>query len=183
MKERINEIIVVEGRDDQINLKKYVEAEIIVTHGFGIREETIRRIQLAAQKKGIIIFTDPDFAGEAIRKRINQMVKGAKHAFISAEEATRGNDIGIENASGEAILKALKKVRTFGEIQEPLFSRTDLIQAGLVGEADAACRRDRLGHYLGIGYTNGKQFLYRLNHYGITREEFQRGLEELEKSI
>ena len=26
---------------------------------------------------------------------------------------------------------------------------------------------------LGIGYGNGKQFLYRLNHYGITRDAFE----------
>jgi ribonuclease M5 len=181
MKEKIREIIVVEGRDDQINLKQYVEAEIIVTHGYGIRPETFERIRLAAMKKGIIIFTDPDFAGEAIRKRINERVRGAKHAFISVEEATQDEDIGVENASKEAILRALRKVRTFEEARDPLFSKGDLMDAGLVGEADSARRRNRLGQYLGIGYANGKQFLLRLNHYGITREEFARGLEELEK--
>ena len=30
-----------------------------------------------------------------------------------------------------------------------------------------------LGAKLGIGYGNGKQFLYRLNHYGITRDAFK----------
>ena len=29
------------------------------------------------------------------------------------------------------------------------------------------------GAKLGIGYGNGKQFLYRLNHYGISRDAFE----------
>ena len=30
-----------------------------------------------------------------------------------------------------------------------------------------------IGAKLGIGYGNGKQFLYRLNHYGITRDAYE----------
>ena len=36
----IDEAIVVEGRDDEIALLKAVDALIIKTHGFGIRQET-----------------------------------------------------------------------------------------------------------------------------------------------
>ena len=67
----IEEIIVVEGRDDTAAVKKSVDAITIETHGYGITEETWRLIEKAAGTKGIIIFTDPDSAGERIRKRIN----------------------------------------------------------------------------------------------------------------
>ncbi len=53
--------------------------------------------------------------------------------------------------------------------------------AGLMGQADSALRRDKLGAELGIGYSNGKQFLYRLNHYGITRDEFNQALRRIEE--
>lgn len=73
MKMKIEEVIVVEGRDDVINLKRFVEAEIIATHGYGITEETIDKIRTANRRKGIIILTDPDFAGEKIRKRLGSL--------------------------------------------------------------------------------------------------------------
>jgi ribonuclease M5 len=172
----IKEVIVVEGRDDAIAVKRALHAEIITTHGFGLTEETLKRIELAQERKGVIIFTDPDHAGEKIRKRISNRVKGCKHAFLPREEATKNGDIGIENASPENILAALEKVRTECDISGKIFTNLDLIQNDLVGSEDASARRDRLGKELGIGYANAKQFLNRLNHYGISRIEFEEAL-------
>ena len=39
--------------------------------------------------------------------------------------------------------------------------------------------KGQLGAILGIGYGNGKQFLYRLNHYGISRDEFEQAVSML----
>ena len=55
----------------------------------------------------------------------------------------------------------------------------DMMTAGLVGQADSSQRRDKLGKALGIGYGNGKIFLQRLNKFGVTREEFERALQEI----
>ncbi len=178
MKMKIEEVIVVEGRDDIINLKQFVEAEIIATHGYGITEETIKKIRTANQKKGIIILTDPDFAGEKIRSRLGKLFPEAKHAFIAREDAMKGDNIGVENANGDVIKAALGKVRRYTEATDPIFQRSDLLRIGLVGEKDSATRRNQLGMLLGIGYANGKQLLNRLNGYGISREEFDAALRE-----
>ncbi|KXG74144.1 ribonuclease M5 [Thermotalea metallivorans] len=175
----IKEVIVVEGRDDAIAVKRAVDAEIIITHGFGITEETMRRIEFAQKRKGIIIFTDPDYAGEKIRRKISDRIKGCKHAFLPREEAMKKGDIGIENASPESIIAALEKVRTEDSSQKVLFTYQDLIRNGLTGSEEASLRRDRLGKELGIGYANAKQFLNRLNHYGISREEFEEALKKI----
>ncbi|MEA1969900.1 MAG: toprim domain-containing protein, partial [Thermodesulfobacteriota bacterium] len=79
---QIYETIVVEGRDDESAVKQAVDAEIIITHGFGIKESTFKRIEWAKEKNGVIVFTDPDTAGEIIRKRINKRVKGCKNAYL-----------------------------------------------------------------------------------------------------
>lgn len=47
------------------------------------------------------------------------------------------------------------------------------------GARDAAQRRNVVGKTLGIGYANAKGFLYRLNNYGVTREEFNAAVNEL----
>ena len=42
-------------------------------------------------------------------------------------------------------------------------------------------KRARVGALLGVGYGNGKQFLKRLNHFGITRSEWEKALEACQK--
>ncbi|MCT4565638.1 MAG: ribonuclease M5 [Maledivibacter sp.] len=175
----INEVIVVEGKDDVAAVKKAVDAEIIITHGFGITNETIKRIKFAQKRKGVIIFTDPDFAGETIRRTISSKVKGCKHAFLPRQEAIKDNDIGIENATPQSIKEALSKVRSEVNEKRNEFKKIDLIIHDLEGLPNASKRRDKLGKLLGIGYGNSKQFLNRLNNYGITREEFENAVKKI----
>ena len=175
----IKEIIVVEGRDDEAAVKRSVEAETIATHGFGIKKETFDLIEKAYQDRGIIIFTDPDFAGEKIRKRLTERFPFSKQAYLLRGEAERDGDIGIENANTENIKEALMKARCNSISIKALFTMEDMIRYGLCGEAGAAEKRDKLGKSLGIGYGNSKIFLNRLNQYGITKQEFIASLKNL----
>jgi ribonuclease M5 len=169
---RIEEIIIVEGRADERAVKAAVDAEVIVTSGFGISKETWDRIQRAYQGPGILVLTDPDHAGEEIRKRISRRFPDAGHCFLSREDATAGNDIGVENASTGSIIKALEKARCRQTDQNCRFSASDLSAFGMVGVSEAADRRDAMGKALGIGYGNARTFLRRLNSYGVTKEEY-----------
>ncbi|MTI48828.1 ribonuclease M5 [Sporosalibacterium faouarense] len=168
----IKEVIVVEGKDDVAAIKKAVDAEIITTGGLGFPDDLMDRIKTAAEKRGVIIFTDPDFAGEKIRKLISKEVKNCKHAFLSRDKATKDSNIGIENAKPKDIIDALNKARTESVEKREEFRKTDLFLHKLIGINDSSKRRDKLGRILGIGYCNAKQLLNRLNNYGITREEF-----------
>lgn len=176
---RIKEVIVVEGRDDTAAIKRAVDAATIETHGFGIRKETWQLIEKAYREKGIIIFTDPDFAGNEIRRRLTEKFPEAGHAYLSRKDATKADDIGIENADPDSIREALSKAHYTMEDKRDEFTPADLVKYGLAGGAGAAERRDRLGKALGIGYGNNKQFISKLNKYGITREEFLKHLGEL----
>lgn len=178
----IKETIVVEGKDDVAAVKRAVICDFIITHGFGITKKTFDLIEKANLSQGVIIFTDPDFAGEQIRARINKKIPGCKHAFLSKEEATQDDDIGIENASPESIIDALNRVREVAEKPEETFSKADLYLVGLLGQDGSSHMRNLVGRYLGIGYCSGKQFLTRLNHYGVKRQELLNALEAYEKS-
>ena len=174
----IKETIVVEGKNDAAAVKRAVDADVIITSGFGISSETLRLIKLAQDKNGVIVLTDPDFIGEKIRKIIDNKIKGIKHAFISQEEASYAGDIGVENASVESIRKSLYMARQESEANKKEFTIKDLLDNGLTGNPNSAENRNKIGNSLGIGYTNAKQFLYRLNRYGISREEFSEALEK-----
>lgn len=169
----IKEVIVVEGKNDAAAVKKAVDADVIITSGFGITKQTIELIRKAQENQGVIILTDPDFMGEKIRKIIAHRVEGVKHAFIPAEEAEYQKDIGVENASSEAIVKALSMAKAERGEKRIEFTTNDMAEFGLIGLPDSTLRRKKLGAALGIGYGNAKQFLNRLNAYGISREEFE----------
>ena len=141
----IKEVLVVEGKMDVVAIGKAVEADCIITEGFNLKPKALDAIKQAYKKRGIIILTDPDSAGERIRQFLSKCFPDAKHAFVPRDEATANDDIGIEQASPESIRKALEKVRTLDWNPSEIFSGADLIRAGLSGAADASERRARLG--------------------------------------
>ena len=171
--EKIKEIIVVEGRDDTRRIVESVEADTIETNGSAIDEETLLLIKKAHETRGVIVFTDPDFPGEKIRKIISQAVPGVKHAFLTKDEAkAKGKgSLGIEHASPEAIRTALSKCYTETIAKESLISQELLMDAGLIMGPFARKRRTKLGEKLNIGYTNGKQLQKRLQMFQISLEE------------
>ena len=169
------------GKMDVVAIGKAVEADCIITGGFSLKPKTLDDIEKAYKRRGIIILTDPDSAGERIRKFLAKRFPDAKHAFIPVEEATAHDDIGVEQAQPPAIRAALARVHTLSFEPTEEFTGADLIAAGLTGTPDAAARRARLGAALGLGFANAKTFLKRLNHYGVTRAEFQEALAALEK--
>lgn len=174
-------MIVVEGRDDTVAIRRAVEADTIETGGSAINEVTLRKIELAHERRGVIIFTDPDHAGERIRKIVANRVPGCKHAFITKSDATYRGDIGVENASPDVIREALSRVRSEMGTEQGVIEWSDLIDAGLICHSAAAERRKIMGELLGIGYCNGKQFYKRLTVFKISHEEFVNALEKLEE--
>ncbi|WP_446898247.1 ribonuclease M5 [Clostridium sp. LBM24168] len=177
----IKEVIVVEGRDDITAVKKAVDAELIAVGGFGINKGIIDKIKEAQKRQGVIILTDPDFAGEKIRKIISKRVKNIKHAYISQKDGTKDGDIGVENASPEIIRRALKNAKYEEKEQRNEFNIDDMIFFGLTGGRRSKEKRNILGKELGIGYANTSQFLKRLNNYGITKDEFREAINRMNK--
>jgi ribonuclease M5 len=178
---KIKEIIVVEGRDDTTAIKRAVDADTIETNGSAIGDSVIEQIRLAQKTRGVIIFTDPDFPGEKIRKTVAEQVPGCKHAFITKPEARpkNGKGIGVEHASIEAIRNALKEVKEEMADTDPIIDKDDLMTAGLIGGPKAKERREKLGVLLKIGYTNGKQLEKRLHMFQITKQTFAQAIEEI----
>ncbi|EKU92898.1 ribonuclease M5 [Alloiococcus otitis] len=193
----IKEVIVVEGKGDSRRIKEVVRADTIETNGSAIDDKIIDQIRHAQEKRGVIIFTDPDFSGEQIRKIISRQVPGVKHAFLSQEEAKHksqlGDDshvpmssykhsLGIEHASNEAIETALgqKYTEQIGQ-KPPKITMSWLRQQGLVDGENSAHLRSLLGDKLRIGYTNAKQLQKRLALFHINQDQVIQALEEVKK--
>lgn len=197
---KIAEAIVVEGRDDSAAVLAVVDAETIITNGFKLREPVKRRIADAAVNMGIIIFTDPDYAGENIRRAVEDCATRhaeslgktprVLHARLVAEDAEKDGDIGVENASPDCILDALEKCGAMGvAMGSESGSKIDMAaldRLGLSGDmgksgGSAKALRRMAGRELGIGYANAKQFLKRLRSRGVGEEKLANLLEELNR--
>ena len=175
----IKEVLIVEGKMDVAAIDKAVDADCIITDGFKLNRRTLTNIKAAYERRGIIIFTDPDSAGERIRKFLTSKFPNAKHAYVPRIEATANDDIGIEQASPESIRTALAKVRTAEINPREEFTAAEMINFGLAGGVDSSSLRDKIGAKLGVGYGNVKTFVKRLNSYGVTRAEFLDALNEI----
>lgn len=178
---KIKEVIVVEGKDDTVAIKRAVEADTIETNGSAVNESVLAQIELAEKRRGIIILTDPDYPGERIRRIVSQRVPTCKHAFLPKKQAIskNGDDLGVENASPEAIRQALAHAKQESDQHPEIIQWQDLHAAGLIAGPSAKKRRERLGVLLHIGYANGKQLHKRLQTFRITAEEFSQAVQRL----
>lgn len=183
-KPKIKEAIVVEGRDDTLAVSKAVDAIIIETHGFGLSDKTWKILDKAYRERGLIILTDPDHGGRSIRRKILNRFPGSKEAFVSTEKASKKGDVGIENAAPDDIWEALSKARASliesnGETTKERYDMSLLVKWNLVGESNSRKRREVFCDNLGIGYSNAKGLLKKLNQYEINQEEIASALSSI----
>ena len=178
---KISEILVVEGREDTANIKRYFDVATIETHGYGISRETWIKMDRAYKEPGLIIFTDPDHAGKELRRKLTEKYPEAKQAFLEMEDCNKKGDVGIEHGSREDIEEALKNARsklsTAGDL---LICYKDLVEAGLAGGKDSKNRRRELGKVLSIGYGNSKSLLGKLKDFGIKKGEFDEAVRTID---
>ena len=157
---KIHEAIVVEGRYDKNTLSQIVDAPILETSGFGIFKDKkqMALLRQVAERRGLIVFTDPDGAGFVIRNHIKSAIPGKflKHAYVpdimgkERRKAAPGKEgkLGVEGMKPEIIIEALRRAgATFeGERERPIqaISKQDLMDLGLSGGKDSSEKRLKL---------------------------------------
>ena len=154
---KIKEAIVVEGRYDKNTLSQIVEAPILETSGFGIFKDKaqMRLLRQAAQKRGLIVFTDSDGAGFVIRNHIKSAIPAQylKHAYIpdvpgkERRKAAPGKEgkLGVEGMTPEVILDCLRRAGATMDGEDSFAPQTitkqDLMELGLSGGPNSAEKR------------------------------------------
>jgi len=171
---KIKEVIVVEGKSDTTKIQQAVQADTIETNGSAINKETLDLIKFANSRRGVIVFTDPDYPGQRIRNIIEREIPDCKHAFLPKEKAKSASSkksVGIEHALIKDIQEALRNVYEVTTLTKIDINKNDLLQYGLIGASYSKEKRELLGNLLHIGFTNGKQLLKRLHMLQISKNE------------
>ena len=176
---KINEVIVVDGKNDANKLKSILDCDVIETSGTHLSKQVIETLKVIQEKRGIIVFTDPDYPGEYIRKKINDAIPNVKHAFIQKEKAKTTKKVGVEHASKEDIEEALQHLLTYHENNEETLSYVDYMDLGFVGFENSAKLREEVGKVLFVGKCNAKTLFKRINMLGLNKEEVEKVIEGL----
>ena len=159
MKPRIREVIIVEGRYDKNALSQVVDAVILTTEGFGVfrDKEKLAFFRRLAEKRGVILLTDPDGAGFVIRNHLKgalppEQVKQAYVPDVMGKERRKrkgGKEgkLGVEGMPPDVLLQALRSCGAAFEGEEQAkqsagITRADLLDKGLIGPGSAARRAE-----------------------------------------
>lgn len=186
----IDEVIIVEGKYDKMQLERVCDATIFTTEGFRIFKDSQKRkfFTELSKKRGIIILTDSDRAGNMIRNHIKGLsgIENIHHAYIpeifgkEKRKATPSKEgkLGVEGIDEEKLCEVLLKFSAKKEAGEKL-TKIDLYDAKLYGGSNSTAARLKLSERLGIPSSlSPSAFLDALNAL-LTKEEFYELTEEL----
>ena len=187
----VSEVIVVEGRYDKNTLSQIIDATIIETSGFDVFNDREKQqlLRTLAQKRGLIIFTDPDGAGLVIRNFIKGCVdpKLVKNAYIPEIEGkerrkarySREGKLGVEGMSEEVIMRALRQAGATidgqNRQQGEKITIADMYAKGLTGAAGSAAKRTAFLKKAGLPHKMTAQALLQVINALMSREEFLSG--------
>lgn len=177
MKDIEKKIIVVEGKHDEERIKRiYPDAFVLTTNGYSFNNDFFQTLKTLSKQAEVILFLDPDYAGERIRRKILEVCPNASHIFINKEEAYSKNKkkIGVEHLDLVKLKNSLKNIKENNYNNN--FSFQDIYNLGLSGKQDSKDKRQKLCKRLNIGYVNSKQLITRLNMFNYTYEEIKRML-------
>ncbi len=193
---KIKEAIVVEGRYDKNTLSQIVDATILETAGFGIfkDKQQMKLLRRAAEKRGLIVFTDADGAGFVIRNHIKSAIPGKylKHAYTPdifgkerrKREAGKEGKLGVEGMRPEVIIESLRKAgatiegetatRTVQEI-----TKMELFELGLSGTPGSDEKRKKLMKHLDLPERMSTNGLLQALNLLYTLEELTELMEQI----
>ena len=104
---KIDGVLIVEGKEDVSYLSSFIDAHFFITNGYDLSNEKIDFLNQASKVNALIILTDPDTAGEEIRKKISELVCNVKHARSEDNRRKGYKKHGVAELTKEEVIKAL----------------------------------------------------------------------------
>ena len=159
--------VVVEGKYDKIRLSNIIDAQIIVTDGFGIFKKEEKRLLLRrlASASPLIVLTDSDGGGKVIRSHLSGIlpkeriiplyIPQIKGKEKRKEKASAAGTLGVEGMEDSLLYDLfLPYADTEGDpltraAENPL-SKVDFFEDGLTGGTNSSEKRDELAVKVGL---------------------------------
>ena len=159
--------VVVEGKYDKIRLSNIIDAQIIVTDGFGIFKKEEKRLLLRrlASASPLIVLTDSDGGGKVIRSHLSGIlpkdriiplyIPQIKGKEKRKEKASAAGTLGVEGMEDSLLRDLFLPYVSAADspltraAENPL-SKVDFFEDGLTGGANSTQKRDELAVKVGL---------------------------------
>ena len=169
MKVKIDAVLVVEGKSDVSYLSSFIDALFFITNGYDLNASKIDFLKRASRNKKIIIFTDPDDAGEEIRKKLKLEINDVFEAKINKNSRKNYIKKGVAESNKQEILSALEPFIT----NTPVIRRNYQLATLLSLSDDTNKNKQRLIERYRLINGNNKSLENQLNILGIDEEEIR----------
>ena len=187
----LDKVVVCEGRYDKIKLDSVLDAEIITLEGFGIFNNLEKRhlIKALAEKRGVIVVTDSDSAGQMLRGHIKNITGGVgvENVFVPSIEgkekrkSTRSKEglLGVEGIDAEVLREIFEKYKSAEKTPRATVSTLRFFEDGFMGCDGAKERREKLAKKLSLPKNMSTSALLAAVNMISGLEEYERILKEI----
>ncbi len=180
----ITKAIIVEGVYDRQRVNEVCDAFCFATGGFNIfknkeKQAFIRRL---AKEKGIIVLTDSDRAGLAIRSLVKNIAKEGEvlQAYTPEifgkerrkDKPSAEGKLGVEGMERKALEMVLAPFAEDGGEKGEKVTKQDLFELGLTGAPDSGERRRELCRRLNLPHSMSPKSLLDAVNAVMTKNQF-----------
>lgn len=190
---KTDKIIVVEGTHDRDAVSQVADAAIIQTDGFRIfkNKELAGMLKELARRRGIILLTDSDRAGFAIRKHLEDAIgkEYVSHAYVPdiygrekrKRRPSKEGKIGVEGMSRDVILQALQRAgaEETAHTEKKFLTKADFYAAGLSGGPESSLKRAKIKEKLNLPQNLSANRLIDVLNIILDKKQFEQLIEEL----
>ena len=124
---KIDGVLIVEGKDDVSYLSSFVDALFFTTNGYDLSSKKVEFLLEASKVNKLIIYTDPDEAGETIRKMIKSQISNVFEA--KSEKIVRKcyKKCGVAELEKEEVIRSLKQFESTAPITRYNYDLSTLV--------------------------------------------------------
>lgn len=184
---RLSQIVVVEGTHDIDAVKRVVDATVMDTRGFGIfKDEALRKTLCElAQKRGVVLLTDSDAAGFAIRDYLTGAV-GKEHVVqvyipdVAGKERrkqhpSKEGKLGVEGMTDDVLREAFLRAGLGKDVpgERCYLTKAMLYEDGLSGRENSRARCAKIKQKLGLPARLSTNRLMEVLSVLLTAEEYK----------
>ena len=195
---KIDRVVIVEGKYDQIKLSSLIDGVIIRTDGFRIYKdkEKAALIRTLGRQKGLLVLTDSDHAGFKLRGYIRSIAKDADIVQVyipqikgkehRKEKPGKENLLGVEGIDAKTLYTLLKNAGVSAErksgCEGQRITKLDFFSDGFSRGKYAAQKRQMLLAHLGLpAYLTSNALLEIINNI-MTYEQYRAYCDQIKET-
>lgn len=186
--------VVVEGKYDKAKVSLVVSSAIIALDGFSIfsNKEKQTLLKRLSRSGGIILLTDSDRAGNFIRSKLKDIIKGNIYNVYTPaisgkerrkKERSADGMLGVEGISGKIIYELLKPFSVDGQAVESIsLTKGDFYRDGFSGAENSSEMRRTLARELSLPESLTSNALLDAINLLISKEEYETAVKKVKEN-